>query len=106
MNIKDEIYDIVIKIPKGKVITYGDIALRLGNINLSRVVGNVLHQNPNPNLIPCYKVINSQGKLSNNFAFGGINEQKNQLEKENIIVKDNKVDLEKYRWQIKEDELC
>lgn len=95
---KDKVYDIVKQIPYGKVITYSQIAEKLGNEKLARVVGNILHKNPDEKQIPCYKVVSSKGKLANKFAFGGIEEQKRRLEKENIIVNNYKVDLSKYNW--------
>lgn len=95
---KEEVYNTVKQIPYGKVSTYSQIALKLGNKNLARVVGNILHNNPNEKEIPCYKVVNSKGSLSEHFAFGGILEQKRRLEKEGIVVVENKVDLEKYMW--------
>ena len=94
---KEKVFEYLKTIPKGKVVTYGDIANYLGNKNLSRVVGNILHKNPNPNKYPCYKVVTSKGRLSNNFAFGGIDEQKQRLEKDGIEVINYKVDLKKYR---------
>lgn len=94
---KEKVFEYLKTIPKGKVVTYGDIANYLGNKNLSRVVGNILHKNPNPNKYPCYKVVTSKGRLSNNFAFGGIDEQKQRLEKDGIEVINYKVDLKKYK---------
>ena len=95
-NISEKVYEYLRTIPKGKVITYGQIAEHLGNKKLARVVGNILHNNPDENKYPCYKVVNNKGNLSKNFAFGGIEKQKEKLEKEGIIVVDYKVDLEKY----------
>ena len=69
---KQKVYDFLTTIPKGKVVTYGQIALFLGNKNLSRAIGNILHQNPDGEKYPCYKVVNSQGKLSCHYAFGGL----------------------------------
>ena len=60
---KDKVYDIVKQIPYGKVITYSQIAEKLGNKKLARVVGNILHKNPNENQIPCYKVVSSKGHI-------------------------------------------
>ena len=96
---KQKVYAFLRTIPKGKVVTYGQIAESLGNKNLSRVVGNILHVNPNPDLYPCYKVVNSQGKLSENFGFGGLEAQKRRLEADGIEVMDSKVDLKKYQWR-------
>ena len=93
---KEKVYEFLRTIPKGKVVTYGQIAEYLGNKRLARVVGNILHNNPDEKKYPCYKVVDSKGNLSNNFAFGGIEKQKEKLEKEGIIVENYKVDLEKY----------
>lgn len=95
---KEKVYEFLLTIPKGKVVTYGQIAEYLGNKKLARVVGNLLHNNPNEEKYPCYKVVNSKGCLSNNFAFGGIEKQKEKLEKEGIVVKNYRVDLNKYKW--------
>ena len=91
-----KIFDFLLTIPKGKVVTYGIIAVWLGNAGLARAVGNALHKNPNPNLYPCYKVVNFKGELSKNFAFGGIEAQKALLEAEGIKVTNYAVDLKKY----------
>ena len=65
------IYEAVKKIPKGKVATYGQVALLAGNGKMSRAVGNALHHNPDPENIPCYRVVNAKGELAGEFAFGG-----------------------------------
>ena len=93
-----EVYNYLLTIPYGKVVTYQQIAIYLGNKNLARIVGNILHKNPDENKYPCYKVVDSKGYLSKNFAFGGISNQRKKLENEGIIVKDNKVDLKKYKY--------
>ena len=94
---KEKVYNYLKKIPKGKVVTYGQIAEYLGNKNLARIVGNILHKNPNENEYPCYKVVNAKGKLSKNFAFGGVEGQKKKLEDDGIVVDDYKVDLSIYK---------
>ena len=90
------IYEAVKRIPKGKVATYGKVAEMAGNKKMSRAVGNALHKNPDPENIPCFRVVNSKGELAPEFAFGGIGEQRKLLEADGIEVKDNKVDLSKY----------
>ncbi len=95
-----EVYEFLAKIPKGKVVTYGMIAGYLGNKNLARAVGNILHANPDGVKYPCYKVVTAAGKLSKNYAFGGIEKQKELLLKDNIEVKDYKVDLSIYKWEL------
>lgn len=99
MTLNEKIYKIVSKIPYGKVATYGQIAILCGNPYYARAVGNALHKNPNPQKIPCYRVVNSKGKLTENFAFGGLRVQSDLLISEGIEVIDGKVDLEKYQWR-------
>ena len=96
---KQRVYDFLRTIPKGKVVTYSQIAAYLGDKRLARAVGNALHQNPDPGKYPCYKVVNAKGKLSANFAFGGLEGQKSRLEQEGIEVVNDTVNLEKYQWK-------
>ena len=58
---KNKVYEYLRTIPKGKVVTYGQIAEYLGNKKFVRIVGNILHVNPDPIKYPCYKVVNSKG---------------------------------------------
>lgn len=90
------IYEAVKKIPQGKVATYGKVAEMAGNPRMSRAVGNALHKNPDPDSIPCYRVVNSRGELSGEFAFGGPGAQQRLLEADGIEVTGGKVDLKKY----------
>lgn len=92
------IYDVVRRIPRGKVATYGQIAMLAGNPRWSRVVGYALHVNPDPAHIPCYRVVNRLGEPSAAFAFGGINEQILLLQEDGVEFIDGKVDLSKYLW--------
>ena len=94
------IYEAVKKIPKGKVATYGQVAKMAGNGKMSRAVGNALHKNPDPDMIPCYRVVNSKGELAGAFAFGGDEVQAKLLMADGIEVVDNKVDLKKYGMDI------
>ncbi len=96
---KEKVYEFLRTIPKGKVVTYGQIAEHLGNKKLARVIGNILHDNPDEDKYPCYKVVNGKGNLSKQFAFGGIERQKEKLEKEGIVVSNYKVDLDKYKMR-------
>ena len=94
---KNKVYEFVKSIPKGKVATYGQIAEYLGNKNLARMVGNVLHNNPDPAHIPCHRVVNAKGEVAENFAFGGAKGQQERLEKEGILFEDNdRIDLNTY----------
>ena len=92
------IYEAVKKIPKGKVATYGRIAELAGDRKMARAVGNALHKNPEPDGIPCFRVVNAKGECSGSFAFGGPDAQAKRLREDGIEVVNNRVDLEKYGW--------
>ena len=95
-NPTKRIYEAVKKIPWGKVATYAQVAAMAGNPKMCRAVGNALHKNPDPDNIPCYRVVNAKGELAGAFAFGGPDVQANLLRADGIEVIDNKVDLSKY----------
>ena len=90
------IYEAVKKIPTGKVATYGKVAEMAGDKKMARAVGNALHKNPDPNGIPCYRVVNAKGELAGEFAFGGSGAQAKLLREDGIEVVDGKVDLKRY----------
>ncbi len=99
MSVFEKIYEQVRKIPRGKVATYGQIAMLAGNPRWARAVGYALHSNPDPDGIPCYRVVNRFGGLAPAFAFGGAERQAELLRADGIEVReDNTVDLEKYLW--------
>lgn len=90
------IYEAVKKIPRGKVATYGQVAALAGDRKMARAVGNALHRNPDPDTIPCYRVVNAKGELAGAFAFGGAMSQQQLLEADGIKVTDGRVDLKVY----------
>ena len=79
----EKVYEIVRRIPYGCVTTYGQIGALLGDKFLARAVGNALHRNPDGAKTPCYKVLNSRGRLRS----------------EGIEVRNGRVDLAKYGWR-------
>lgn len=98
-NIFNKIYDIVKQIPRGSVATYGQVASLAGNKRWARVVGYALHVNPEPGVIPCHRVVNRYGEVSQAFAFGGENRQTELLKSEGVAFVDGKVDLNKCQWR-------
>lgn len=97
MSVFEKIYRVVKQIPYGRVATYGQVAMMAGNPRWARVVGYALHNNPDPQNIPCYRVVNREGRVAPAFAFGGENVQRELLEKEGIVFEnDGHIDLEKY----------
>ena len=93
------IYEAVRKIPYGHVATYAQVAQLAGDRKMARAVGNALHKNPDPSTIPCFRVVNSKGELSGEFAFGGAGAQAKLLQSEGIEVIDGRVDLKKYQFK-------
>lgn len=96
---KQQVYDFLLTIPKGKVTTYGQIAMHLGNIRFARGIGKILHNNPDPDRYPCYKVVNAKGELSHNYAFGGMPAQESRLKADGIEVTNGRVDLNQYLYR-------
>ena len=97
MNKQELVWEVVRKVPQGKVTTYGEIG-RLSGIH-PRVVGLILHQNKDPNMVPCHRVVNRKGRVACNYAFGGSRAQKERLEKEGVrFVDENRVDLDVFNW--------
>lgn len=93
----DEVYEFVREIPEGKVATYGQIAKGIGTKD-ARKVGWALHANKDKNT-PCHRVVNSKGKLAENFTFEGAKEQKRRLDVEGVtFIDDMHVDLDKHLW--------
>ena len=90
------IYEAVKRIPAGRVATYGQVAEMAGDRKMARAVGNALHRNPDPENIPCFRVVNSKGELSGEFAFGGPGAQAERLREDGVEVLNGRVDLEKY----------
>lgn len=102
-NTFERIYEVVRRIPRGRVATYGQIAMMAGNPHWSQVVGYALHVNPDPEGIPCFRVVNRFGEVSSAFAFGGGNRQRELLAEEGVaFLPDGRVDMARYCWNGKE----
>lgn len=98
MSIKEEIFQIVGDIPKGKIMTYGQIAHVL-SLKDVRIVGWMLHQNKSKE-VPCHRVIRSDGTVASGYAFGGANEQRLLLEKDGVEFSEEGIaDLSKYQFE-------
>ena len=102
MNVNDKqyrklVFDLVKKIPRGQVMTYGQIAIILGEGYTARTVGYVMHGAEDG--IPWQRVINSQGKISTGRLSIPVNLQQSMLEQEGVVFSPKgKCDLEKYQW--------
>jgi methylated-DNA-protein-cysteine methyltransferase related protein len=89
---RQQVYDLLRTIPKGKVTTYGRIAKKL-SMPTPRLVGKILHMNTNPESYPCHRVVFSDGSLAKGYVFGGEGKQREILEREGILFTENKVHL-------------
>lgn len=99
LNSYQRIYEVVARIPRGKVCTYGQVAVIAGNPRWARVVGYALHVNPDPDTVPCYRVVNRFGEVSRAFAFGGENRQRGMLMEDGIpFLPDGRVNLKQCMW--------
>ena len=92
------VYEIVSRIPAGKIMTYGQIAFLLGSPRASRIVGCAMSAAPSG--LPCHRVVNRRGELARAEIFGpGV--QRSLLEREGIsFLPDGRIDLKKHIWQI------
>ncbi len=88
------VYKKLVQVPKGKVTTYGELAKAVGLKNGQRAIGRIMNKNPYPVIIPCHRVVNSNGKIGG-YAYG--DDVKNKmLTKEGIEIRNGKIlDFEK-----------
>ena len=100
-SFSSRVYQIVKQIPRGKVSTYGHIALLAGSPNASRAVGFALHKLHGDDLdsVPWQRVINAAGKISAKGDYLRADIQKKLLQKEGVkFNKNDCIDLELYFW--------
>ena len=94
MSLAIKIYNKLIQVPKGKVITYSELANSVGLANGQRAVGNIVGKNPFPLIIPCHRVVKSNGQIGG-YAYG-VRMKSNLLKKEGIKIQKGKIlDFEK-----------
>ena len=98
MNFSEKVYKVISRIPRGKISTYKEVAKVL-NCKAYRAVGNALNKNPYAPRAPCHRIINSNGRVGG-FA-SGVKAKIKILEKEGIIIKNNKIDLPRYFYSLK-----
>jgi methylated-DNA-protein-cysteine methyltransferase related protein len=101
MSKYQQIYDVVRKIPPGKVLSYGQVAELAGLYGKARLVGYALFRVEIASDIPWQRVVNAKGEISYSIARGGGDYlQKTLLEQEGIqFTLANRIDLNIYRWQ-------
>jgi len=90
LNITEKIYKKLLQVPPGKITTYGELSRAIGFENGQRVIGQIMKKNPFPVIIPCHRVVRSDGKIGG-YAFG-MDIKKSMLVKEGICIKNNKIE--------------
>lgn len=95
-----KVYEIVGQIPRGRVMTYGQIAAMLGRPRGAKVVGWAMRAAPDDRHLPCHRVVTKSGTMAPGYAFGGADIQRVLLEKEGVTFKENDcIDIEKHLWK-------
>jgi methylated-DNA-[protein]-cysteine S-methyltransferase len=98
LKLEERVYKKLLEVPPGMVTTYGELAKAVGLRNGQRAIGRIMNKNPYPVIVPCHRVIKSNGKIGG-YAWGEMIKT-NMLSKEGITIKNGKIiDLEKiYRF--------
>ena len=96
-SFNEHCYEVLSRVPKGKVTTYKSIAIKL-NSKAYRAVGNAMNKNPYAPKVPCHRVVGSDGSMIG-FA-SGIPKKVEMLKKEGVEVKDNRVNLRKFLYKL------
>ncbi|MGH7333947.1 MAG: MGMT family protein [Candidatus Rokuibacteriota bacterium] len=92
------VYRLVRRIPRGRVLTYGEIAARLGRPRGARMVGHAMRVCP-PD-VPWHRVVNARGAISLRAPMSGMLTQRIRLEQEGVPLRAGCVPLPRYRWRV------
>ncbi len=95
MSFKERVYLLLRKVPKGKVVTYGQLAKMAGKPRAARAIGVFMRINPDAPRTPCHRVVASDGSLTGYSAQGGVKKKKRMLVEEGVFFIKDKVDLAK-----------
>lgn len=98
ISFRQKVYTMTRQIPKGKVATYGQIAMLSGSPRAARAVGLFMKTNPDAPRTPCHRVVANDGSLTGYSAPGGIQKKKQMLLHEGVLFKNDKVDLFHSGW--------
>ena len=89
MNLEQQVYKKLTQVPQGKITTYGELSKAVGLKNGQRVIGQIMKKNPYPVIIPCHRVVKSDGTVGG-YAYGR-DIKTNMLQKEGIKIHDGKI---------------
>ena len=89
MNIENLVYKKLLEVKEGEITSYGELAKTVGLKNGQRVIGKIMNKNPYPGIVPCHRVVMSDGKIGG-YAYG-VEIKKSMLENEGIKIDDGKI---------------
>jgi methylated-DNA-protein-cysteine methyltransferase-like protein len=99
-----QVYEIVARIPRGKVVTYGQLAIYLGSPGAARTVGWAMKSAPPELDLPCHRVVDRAGRMAPDHVFGGLAIQRSLLESEGVgFDAEGRIDLDEHLWAIGPD---
>jgi methylated-DNA-protein-cysteine methyltransferase related protein len=104
-SVPERILDAVRRIPRGRVCTYGGVAEVAGLPRRARLVGTVLRQTPASRGLPWYRVVNAGGRISFPVGSDAYARQRHKLEAEGIVFAGGRVDLRRYGWPPRDEQL-
>ena len=97
MTLSTKVYKKLLQVPRGKITTYGELAKAVGLKNGQRAIGTMMKKNPFPGIVPCHRVVKSDGKIGE-YVYGASVKSK-MLPKEGIKIKDGKIiDFDKEKF--------
>jgi O-6-methylguanine DNA methyltransferase len=99
-SFKEKVYEVLRTVPKGKVVTYGQLSKLSGKPKAARAVGMLMAKNPDAPQTPCHRVVASDGSLHGYSGVDGVVGKKKMLLEEGVAFKGEKVDLEKSQWKV------
>lgn len=96
---KKAVWQVVQGIPRGHVLTYGEVARLAGKARWARRVSQAMRRTPRGVSLPWHRVVNAQGKISFPADSHGYTEQKDRLQEEGVVFLDGKIDLDRYGYR-------
>ncbi len=93
------VWQVVLGIPRGHVLTYGEVARLAGMSRAARRVSQAMRRAPRDMNLPWHRVVNAQGKISFPQDSSGYREQKNRLQNEGVVFIKGKIDLDRYGYR-------
>lgn len=98
-DFKQDVYDLVARIPAGKVASYGQLSLMAGRPRSARIVGQIMSRYAAGQGLPCHRVVKADGSLCEGYEFGVIGAQRELLRMEGVrFLDDGRVDMKACRW--------